>query len=220
MIQGLQGIGMTSSRTRERMINRLIEQGISSNKVLDVIRNTPRHIFMDEALASRAYEDIALPIGYSQTISQPYIVAKMTELLLASSSRLAKVLEIGTGCGYQTAVLAQLADHVYTVERIAPLLRKAKNHLWDLKLKNISCLHSDGGWGWPNYAPYDGILVAAAPPEIPKMLLQQMAVGGVMVIPVGRDSNQELQRVTRTENGYEVEKIERVVFVPFLSGTK
>ena len=220
MIQGLQGIGMTSSRTRERMINRLIEQGISSNKVLDVIRNTPRHIFMDEALASRAYEDIALPIGYSQTISQPYIVAKMTELLLASSSRLAKVLEIGTGCGYQTAVLAQLADHVYTVERIAPLLRKAKNHLWDLKLKNISCLHSDGGWGWPNYAPYDGILVAAAPPEIPKMLLQQMAVGGVMVIPVGRDSNQELQRVTRTENGYEVEKIERVIFVPFLSGIK
>ena len=220
MIQGLQGIGMTSSRTRERMINRLIEQGISSNKVLDVIRNTPRHIFMDEALASRAYEDIALPIGYSQTISQPYIVAKMTELLLASSNRLAKVLEIGTGCGYQTAVLAQLADHVYTVERIAPLLRKAKNHLWDLKLKNISCLHSDGGWGWPNYAPYDGILVAAAPPEIPKMLLQQMAVGGVMVIPVGRDSNQELQRVTRTENGYEVEKIERVIFVPFLSGIK
>ena len=220
MIQGLQGIGMTSSRTRERMINRLIEQGISSNKVLDVIRNTPRHIFMDEALASRAYEDIALPIGYSQTISQPYIVAKMTELLLASSSRLAKVLEIGTGCGYQTAVLAQLADHVYTVERIAPLLRKAKNHLWDLKLKNISYLHSDGGWGWPNYAPYDGILVAAAPPEIPEMLLQQMAVGGVMVIPVGRDSNQELQRVTRTENGYEVEKIERVIFVPFLSGIK
>ena len=220
MIQGLQGIGMTSSRTRERMINRLIEQGVTSNKILDVIRNTPRHIFMDEALASRAYEDIALPIGYSQTISQPYIVAKMTELLLASSSRLAKVLEIGTGCGYQTAVLAQLADHVYTVERIAPLLRKAKNHLWDLKLKNISYLHSDGGWGWPNYAPYDGILVAAAPPEIPEMLLQQMAVGGVMVIPVGRDSNQELQRVTRTENGYEVEKIERVVFVPFLSGTK
>ena len=220
MIQGLQGIGMTSSRTRERMINRLIEQGVTSNKILDVIRNTPRHIFMDEALASRAYEDIALPIGYSQTISQPYIVAKMTELLLASSNRLAKVLEIGTGCGYQTAVLAQLADHVYTVERIAPLLRKAKNHLWDLKLKNISCLHSDGGWGWPNYAPYDGILVAAAPPEIPKMLLQQMAVGGVMVIPVGRDSNQELQRVTRTENGYEVEKIERVIFVPFLSGIK
>ena len=220
MIQGLQGIGMTSSRTRERMINRLIEQGVTSNKILDVIRNTPRHIFMDEALASRAYEDIALPIGYSQTISQPYIVAKMTELLLASSNRLAKVLEIGTGCGYQTAVLAQLADHVYTVERIAPLLRKAKNHLWDLKLKNISYLHSDGGWGWPNYAPYDGILVAAAPPEIPEMLLQQMAVGGVMVIPVGRDSNQELQRVTRTENGYEVEKIERVVFVPFLSGTK
>src|ERR1035437_3850758 len=151
MIQSLQGIGMTSSRTRERMINRLRDQGISSNKILDVIRNTPRHIFMDEALASRAYEDTALPIGYNQTISQPYIVAKMTELLLASSGRLAKVLEIGTGCGYQTAILAQLVDHVYSVERIAPLQKKAKDHLSNLKLKNVSYLHSDGGWGWPDH---------------------------------------------------------------------
>ncbi|TAN69324.1 MAG: protein-L-isoaspartate(D-aspartate) O-methyltransferase [Methylobacter sp.] len=221
MIQSLQGIGMTSSRTRERMINRLMEQGIRNNKILDVIRNTPRHIFMDEALASRAYEDTALPIGYNQTISQPYIVAKMTELLLASASgRLAKVLEIGTGCGYQTAILAQLVDHVYSVERIAPLQKKAKDRLWGLKLKNVSYLHSDGGWGWPDHAPYDGILVAAAPPEIPEMLLQQMAVGCVMVIPIGTGGNQRLQRVTRTENGYEVEKLEPVVFVPFLSGRK
>lgn len=211
MIQSLQGIGMTSSRTRERMINRLMEQGIRSNKVLDVIRNTPRHIFMDEALASRAYEDTALPIGYNQTISQPYIVAKMTELLLASSGRLEKVLEIGTGCGYQTAILAQLVNHVYSVERIAPLQKKAKDRLWDLKLKNVSYLHSDGGWGWQDRAPYDGILVAAAPPEIPEMLLQQMAVGGVMVIPIGKGSSQQLQRVTRTEGGYEVERLEPVV---------
>ncbi|MDD4906156.1 MAG: protein-L-isoaspartate(D-aspartate) O-methyltransferase [Methylobacter sp.] len=220
MIQSLQGIGMTSSRTRERMINRLMEQGIRSNKVLDVIRNTPRHIFMDEALASRAYEDTALPIGYNQTISQPYIVAKMTELLLASSGRLEKVLEIGTGCGYQTAILAQLVNHVYSVERIAPLQKKAKDRLWGLKLKNVSYLHSDGGWGWQDHAPYDGILVAAAPPEIPEMLLQQMAVGGVMVIPIGKGSSQQLQRVTRTEGGYEVERLEPVVFVPFLSGRK
>ncbi len=220
MVQSLQGIGMTSLRTRERMINRLIEQGINSHKVLDVMRNTPRHIFMDEALASRAYEDTALPIGYGQTISQPYIVAKMTELLLATSGRLTHVLEIGTGCGYQTAILAQLVDHVYSVERIAPLQKKAKDRLWGLKLKNVSYLHSDGGWGWPDHAPYDGILVAAAPPEIPEMLLQQMAVGGVMVIPIGNGDSQQLQRVKRTENGYEAERLESVMFVPFLSGRK
>ncbi|HEY8157141.1 MAG TPA: protein-L-isoaspartate(D-aspartate) O-methyltransferase [Methylobacter sp.] len=220
MIQSLQGIGMTSLRTRERMIKRLMDQGIRNHKVLDVMRDTPRHIFMDEALASRAYEDTALPIGYNQTISQPYIVAKMTELLLAPSNRLAKVLEIGTGCGYQTAILAQLVEHVYSVERIAPLQKKAKDRLWDLKFKNVSYLHSDGGWGWLDHAPYDGILVAAAPTEIPEMLLQQMAVGGVMVIPVGKGSSQRLQRITRTESGYEVEKLEPVVFVPFLSGRK
>ncbi|MGZ8161300.1 MAG: protein-L-isoaspartate(D-aspartate) O-methyltransferase [Methylobacter sp.] len=213
----LQGIGMTSRRTRERMINRLSEQGITSNKVLDVMRDTPRHIFMDEALSSRAYEDTALPIGHNQTISQPYIVAKMTELLL-ESGRLGNVLEIGTGCGYQTAILAQLVDRVYSVERILSLQRRAKGHLWELKLKNVSYLHSDGGWGWPDYAPFDGILVSAAPSEVPEMLLQQMAVGGVMVIPIGKGGSQELQRVIRTENGYEFEKVEPVSFVPFLSG--
>ncbi|MGZ8094643.1 MAG: protein-L-isoaspartate(D-aspartate) O-methyltransferase [Methylosarcina sp.] len=213
----LQGIGMTSRRTRERMVNRLGQQGITNNKILDVMRTTPRHIFVDEALSSRAYEDTALPIGFNQTISQPYIVAKMTELLL-EFGRLTKVLEIGTGCGYQTAILAQLVGHVYSVERILPLQKKAKNHLWDLKLKNISYLHSDGGWGWPDFAPYDGILVAAAPSEIPEMLLDQMAVGGVMVIPIGKGGRQELQRVVRKDNGFEIEELEPVSFVPFLSG--
>jgi protein-L-isoaspartate(D-aspartate) O-methyltransferase len=213
----LQGIGMTSRRTRERMTRRLLEQGLRSNKVLDVMSRTPRHIFVDEALSSRAYEDTALPIGFNQTISQPYIVAKMTELLF-EFGRLGKVLEIGTGCGYQTAILAQMVDHVYTVERILPLQKKAKDHLWSLKLKNISYLHSDGGWGWPEHAPYDGILVAAAPSEIPEMLLEQMAVGGVMIIPIGRGGRQELQRVLRTPNGYEVEELEPVTFVPFLAG--
>lgn len=217
MITSLQGIGMTSRRTRERMMNRLSEQGISSNKILEVMRDTPRHIFVDEALASRAYEDTALPIGYNQTISQPYTVARMTEALL-EFGRLGKVLEIGTGCGYQTAILAQLVDHVYSVERILPLQRKAKSHLWDLKIKNVSYLHSDGGWGWPDYAPYDGILVSAAPVEIPEMLLQQMAPGGVMIIPIGKGGSQELQRIIHTDEGYEVEELEPVSFVPLLSG--
>ncbi|WP_036248777.1 protein-L-isoaspartate(D-aspartate) O-methyltransferase [Methylobacter sp. BBA5.1] len=217
MMRSLQGIGMTSRRTRERMINRLAQQGISNNKILDAMRDTPRHIFMDEALASRAYEDVALPIGYNQTISQPYIVAKMTELLL-EFGRLAKVLEIGTGCGYQTAILAQLADHVYTMERIWPLQKKAKNHLWDLKLKNVSYQHNDGILGWPEQAPFDGILVSAAPSEIPETLLRQMALGGIMIIPVGKSGNQTLQRVVRTQGGFEVEELEPVSFVPFLSG--
>ncbi|PPC89007.1 MAG: protein-L-isoaspartate O-methyltransferase [Methylobacter sp.] len=217
MIQSLHGIGMTSQRTRNRMVERLQEQGIRNAKVLDTLRATPRHIFMDEALASRAYEDTALPIGFNQTISQPYIVARMTELLLEFGPR-AKVLEIGTGCGYQTAILAQLCGHVYTVERIQPLQKKAKDHLWEMKLKNISYLHSDGGWGWPDNAPFDGILVTAAPSEIPENLLQQMAVGGIMVIPVGGSDSQSLQRVTRTETSFEVETLEPVVFVPFLPG--
>lgn len=217
MMLNVKGIGMTSMRTRERMVGRLKEQGINNHKILDAMRNTPRHLFVDEALASRAYEDTALPIGYNQTISQPYIVAKMTELLLASGP-LAKVLEIGTGCGYQTAVLSQLVDYVYTVERIQPLQKKAKNLVWSLKHKNISYLHSDGGWGWPEHAPYDGILVTAAPPEIPEMLLRQLAVGGVMVIPIGHSGVQELQRVTRSAAGFEVEILESVNFVPFLSG--
>jgi protein-L-isoaspartate(D-aspartate) O-methyltransferase len=218
MNSSLQGIGMTSLRTRERMIKRLSEQGIHNKKILEIMRDTPRHIFVDEALASRAYEDTALPIGYNQTISQPYIVAKMTELLLGSADHLGKVLEIGTGCGYQTAILAQLVDRVYSIERILPLQRKAKGHIWDLKLKNISFLYGDGNLGWPDYAPFDGILASAAPSEIPPQLLEQLAIGGVMVIPIGESGQQILQRVTRTASGYEVEKREAVAFVPFLSG--
>ncbi|GFO77823.1 protein-L-isoaspartate(D-aspartate) O-methyltransferase [Bathymodiolus platifrons methanotrophic gill symbiont] len=217
-MNSIQGIGMTSRRTRERMINRLIDQGISNHKILDAMRNVPRHLFMDDALASRSYEDTALPIGHGQTISQPHIVAKMTELLV-DQRHLKNVLEIGTGCGYQTAVLAQLIEHVNTVERIYPLYEQAKDRLWELNIRNVSYLHSDGGWGWEQKAPFDGILVAAAPPEIPEKLLEQMAVGGIMLIPIGKERGvQELQRVIRTESGYEVEALELVSFVPFLSG--
>ncbi|QPK62061.1 protein-L-isoaspartate(D-aspartate) O-methyltransferase [Methylomonas sp. LL1] len=213
----LQGMGMTSRRTRDRMVSRLRQQGISDPKVLAVMADIPRHVFVDEALESRAYEDTALPIGHNQTISQPYIVAKMTELLLEKRS-LGRVLEIGTGCGYQTAILARLAEQVYTVERIAPLMKKARDLLWELDIKTVGFKHSDGGWGWPEHAPYDSILAAAAPAEIPEALLQQMAVGAVMVIPVGREGMQELHRVTRAEDGFIDEVIERVTFVPFLSG--
>jgi protein-L-isoaspartate(D-aspartate) O-methyltransferase len=215
-----QGIGMTSLRTRERMIKRLAEQGITNKRVLEVMRDTPRHIFMDEALSSRAYEDTALPIGYNQTISQPYIVAKMTEELLDSPRNLKKVLEIGTGCGYQAAILAQLVGHVYSVERILSLQKKAKLHIGELAFRNISYLHGDGHLGWSNYAPFDGILVSAAPAEIPVMLLEQLSIGGVMIIPTGSSGMQVLQKIIRTPSGYEKENLEAVTFVPFLSGTE
>jgi protein-L-isoaspartate(D-aspartate) O-methyltransferase len=215
----LQGSGMTSQRTRDRLIKRLIEQGIADERILTVMQKTPRHIFVDEALASRAYEDTALPIGYNQTISQPYIVARMTELLLENKESLGKVLEIGTGCGYQTAILAQLVGEVYSVERILPLQKKAIAHTELLKLKNIRYAYSDGGWGWEEYAPFDGILVAAAPNEIPKALLQQLAVGGVMIIPVGEQGGEQfLQRITRTESSFQIEELDPVIFVPFLAG--
>jgi len=212
-----EGIGMTSRRTRNRMIDRLMEQGISNHSVLNIMRDTPRHLFMDEALSSRAYEDIALPIGYNQTISQPYIVARMTELLVDHGVT-GRVLEIGTGCGYQAAVLAQMVDQVYSVERILPLQKKASKLLMDLSIRNIKYLHSDGGWGWPDFAPFEGILVAAAPTEIPKGLVQQMKEGGVMIIPVGPQGNQVLQKVVKTATGYDVEDIEPVSFVPFVQG--
>ena len=213
----LQGIGMTSRRTRERMIARLREQGITNSRVLAVMADTPRHIFVDGALESRAYEDTALPIGHNQTISQPYIVAKMTELLLETGA-ISKVLEVGTGCGYQTAILAKLVKQVYSVERIAPLMKKARDTLWELDLKSVGFKHTDGNWGWPEHAPYDGILAAAAPEEIPDSLLEQLAEGGVMVIPVGREGLQVLHRITRTAAGFLDEAIEPVSFVPFLSG--
>lgn len=213
----IQGIGMTSRRTRLRMVERLQKKGIRSHKILSVMADTPRHIFVDEALASRSYEDTALPIGHNQTISQPYIVARMTELLLENGPR-HHVLEIGCGCGYQTAILAQLVEHVYAVERIEPLLAKAHQNIAELKLNNISFQHSDGNWGWPEQAPFDGILVAAAPKEVPESLLQQLAVGGVMVIPIGGEYQQQLHRIIRSPSGFEDEVFERVIFVPFLTG--
>lgn len=213
----LRGIGMTSQRTRERMIARLKEQGIRNPVVLEVMQNTPRHIFVEEAFASRAYEDMAIPIGFNQTISQPYVVARMTELLL-DKGPLEKVLEIGTGSGYQTAILAQVLKLVYSVERIYALQQRARRCLQDLHLRNVRLKHTDGGWGWEDYAPYDGILVTAAPLEMPQALLDQLARGGVLVIPIGDGRDQVLQRVTRTDNGFEVESIEPVNFVPLLFG--
>ncbi|WP_136680316.1 protein-L-isoaspartate(D-aspartate) O-methyltransferase [Neptunomonas sp. XY-337] len=214
----LQGIGMTSQRTRDRLVARLQQQGISNEAVLDVIGATPRHIFVDEALAHKAYEDTALPIGFNQTISQPYIVAKMTEELLASGS-LEKVLEVGTGSGYQTAVLSLLVERVYSVERIKPLQQKASTRFKQLGLRNITLQHTDGGMGLTSHAPYDGIIVTAAPDAVPAELYAQLAIGGVMIIPVGGEQ-QELLRITRIDEfRYDEVRIETVKFVPLLSGT-
>ena len=211
------GIGMTSQRTRDRLVARLREAGIVNNEVLEVVRAMPRHIFVDEALASRAYEDTALPIGHGQTISQPYIVARMTEVLLEAGP-LARALEIGTGCGYQTAILARLVKEVYTVERIMALLQGARQRLRELHIQNVRFKHSDGSWGWPEHGEYDGILATAAPMEVPDALLQQLAVGGRLVIPVGPRGDQELLRITRTETGHDREVMEKVSFVPMLGG--
>ena len=214
----LQGIGMTSQRTRSRLVQRLQDQGITDPQVLDVMASTPRHIFIDEALSHRAYEDTALPIGFNQTISQPYIVAKMTELLLAEGP-MKKVLEVGTGSGYQTTVLAQLVDQVYSVERIRPLQEKARKRLQLLSLRNVHLRHTDGGMGWAERGPFDGILVTAAPEQVPPELLQQLAIGGRLVIPVG-GRQQELKLVIRqSETEFTTEVLEAVKFVPLLSGT-
>ncbi len=214
----LQGIGMTSRRTRDRLIARLREQGIADEQVLAVIKETPRHIFIDEALSHRAYEDTALPIGFNQTISQPYIVAKMTELLLAAGP-LKRVLEVGTGSGYQTAVLAQLVEQVYSVERIKQLQEKSKQRFQQMGLRNIHLQHTDGGMGWPAKAPFDGIIVTAAPEKIPDELLAQLAVGGRLVIPVGQ-AQQQLKLVTRINDmAFDTHIIENVKFVPLLAGT-
>jgi protein-L-isoaspartate(D-aspartate) O-methyltransferase len=213
----LRGIGMTSQRTRERLIQRLVDMGISDCRVLDVIRTTPRHLFLDEAMAHRAYEDVALPIGFQQTLSQPYIVARMTELLLAAGPR-ARVLEIGTGSGYQTAILAQLVEEVYSVERIRPLQQKARQRLRQLRLRNVHMNHADGGMGWPERGPFDGILATAAPERVPAELLQQLAPGGRLVIPVG-GAEQELQVVDRVDEGFETRVVEPVNFVPLQPGT-
>ncbi len=211
------GIGMTSQRTRDRLVKRLETSGISSRRILEVIRATPRHIFVDEALASRAYEDTALPIGHGQTISQPFIVARMTEILLAGGS-LRKVLEVGTGCGYQTAVLAQLVDTVYSVERIQGLLRQARERLYALGMHNVRLRHSDGTWGWEEHAPYDGIIVTAAPTQVPEALCRQLMPGGRLVIPVGRRGAQRLSLIRREHDTMREEFLDTVSFVPMLGG--
>ncbi|BCM24652.1 protein-L-isoaspartate O-methyltransferase [Methyloradius palustris] len=208
---------MTSQRTRERMLARLREQGIKDEVTLSAMGSIARHIFVDEALSSRAYEDVSLPIGFGQTISQPYIVARMTEILRANGV-LDKVLEIGTGCGYQTAILSKVAKEVYSVERISPLIMKARGHLRELRMRNIKLKHADGTLGLPELAPFDGIIVTAAASHIPQDLLAQLAVGGRMVIPVGTEE-QILYLIERTETEYRQTKLEAVKFVPLLGGT-
>lgn len=209
---------MTSQRTRDRLIQRLRDEGIQNDRVLEVMRIMPRHIFLDEAMAHRAYEDTALPIGHGQTISQPFIVAKMTEVLLRDGIP-DKVLEVGTGSGYQSAILSRLVPKVYTVERIHGLLQKARVCHRSLRLNNIYSKHSDGSWGWAQHAPYPAIMVTAAPEEIPQSLLEQLAIGGRMVIPVGtRSGAQALKLITRKANGFSEQTLESVKFVPLLDG--
>lgn len=214
----IQGIGMTSQRTRDRLVDRLRDKGISNVTVLEAMRSLPRHVFVDEALATRAYEDDALPIGYNQTISQPYIVARMTEALISDGVP-EKVLEIGTGSGYQAALLAKIVEKVYTVELIKPLYLQARKRLMSLGKRNVQCKLSDGTWGWKNYAPYDAIIVTAAAPEIPTALLNQLNIGGRLIIPVGSQENsQQLLTIKRTVDGITQEKIEDVIFVPLVRG--
>ena len=210
-----QGIGMTSQRTRARLVQRLRDNGITDERVLAAMLNVPRHLFVDEALASRAYEDSSLPIGHSQTISRPYIVARMTEALLAGNE-VKKVLEVGTGSGYQTAVLLSLVDEVHSVERIEPLQKRAKRQLQELGYRNMRLKLSDGSWGWPEHAPYDGILVAAAPDAVPMALCEQLAVGGRLVIPIGENLMQELVLVTREPEGFVTQQLGLVNFVPLI----
>lgn len=211
------GIGMTSQRTRERLIQRLYEEGLSNAHVLESIRRTPRHLFVDEALAHRAYEDTALPIGNNQTISQPYMVARMSELLLAAGP-LDKVLEIGTGSGYQTAILAQLVERVFTVERIQSLQEKAKERLAQLNLRNVVFRWGDGWEGWNALGPYNGIIVTAAAANVPQALLDQLAPGGRLVIPVGAGDVQELLLIIREDDGFSRHVLDAVRFVPLLNG--
>lgn len=208
---------MTSQRTRDRLVRRLEEEGISNTAVLHTMREVPRHIFVDEALASRAYEDTALPIGSGQTISQPYVVARMTEALLAGGP-VKKVLEIGTGCGYQTAILANLVAKVYSVERIAELLRQARERLHVLGLRNVGLRHGDGNDGWPQHAPYDAIIVTAAPAGVPDALVEQLAPDGRIVVPVGGQGTQRLLVITRYEGGLQEHALDYVSFVPMMGG--
>jgi protein-L-isoaspartate(D-aspartate) O-methyltransferase len=212
------GIGMTSQRARDRLAEQLQHMGIVAPEVLELIRNTPRHLFMDEALSHRAYENSAMPIGHGQTISQPYIVARMTEALLGKGP-LDRILEIGAGSGYQTMILSQLAKQVYSVERIESLARALETRLAELGVHNCLVRYGDGMLGWPEAAPFDGILVAAAPLTVPPALKEQLKVGGRLVIPVGAQGEQRLLRITRDRGGYREELLDFVCFVPMLEGT-
>ncbi len=212
----LKGIGMTSQRTRDRLVLRLREQGIADEAVLETIRSTPRHIFVDEALSHRAYEDTALPIGFNQTISQPFVVAKMTQLLLRGDHE--HVLEIGTGSGYQTALLSKLCKNVHSVERVAAFIPKARERLRALKLTNFSLHLSDGYKGLDRFGPFDAILCAAAPTSVPSELIDQLKVGGRMIIPVGGPVQQELKVVERQEQEIKSNVEDHVVFVPLQEG--
>ena len=216
----IQGVGMTSRRTRDRLVDRLQQKGIKHPDVLRVMRLVPRHLFVDEAMASRSYEDASFPIGHGQTISQPYIVARMTELLLESEP-LDHVLEVGTGSAYQAAVLGGLVKNLHTVEVIPELYRQARDLLYKIGYRNIRTHLGDGSWGWDDAAPYDAIMVTAAPDEIPSALIKQLKIGGRLVIPVGaQNSEQILQVVTRTsESNYSVENHDSVIFVPLVSST-
>ena len=211
------GIGMTSARTRERLVQRLRDQGIVNPAVLDQIRNVPRHLFVDEALATRAYEDTALPIGHGQTISQPFVVARMTEALL-EGAKPRKILEIGTGCGYQTTVLSPLVQFIYSVERINALLDRARMRFKELAIRNVHLRHGDGFQGWPAHAPYDAILMAAAPLAIPQVLFEQLAPGGRLIAPVGPEGRQQLVRITKRGEDLHTETLGLVSFVPLLQG--
>jgi protein-L-isoaspartate(D-aspartate) O-methyltransferase len=213
----IEGIGMTSQRTRDRLVARLREDGITDERVLEAIRATPRHLFVDEAMAHRAYEDTALPIGHGQTISQPHIVALMTAALIKDGVP-ERVLEIGTGCGYQTAVLARLVDRVLSIERIRLLQERARERLKELGLRNVRYRVADGAKGWPDAGPFDAIMVTAAPAAVPEALVDQLAPGGRLVIPVGEDANQELLLLQRTDTGVRRKLLRFVRFVPLLSG--
>lgn len=216
MNEKLSGIGMTSQRTRARMLERLRGQGIADEVVLAAMGAIPRHIFVDEALASRAYDDVSLPIGFGQTISQPYTVARMTELA-RNGRELGRVLEIGTGCGYQAAVLAKVAKEVITLERIAPIIAKARKNLRDLRLYNVKVKYADGSMGLADMAPFDAIVMTAAATHIPQDLLLQLAVGGRLVMPIGTEI-QRLTVVERTHQGFQQLELEEVKFVPLLPG--
>jgi protein-L-isoaspartate(D-aspartate) O-methyltransferase len=213
------GLGMTSQRARDRLIERLRAEGITNPRVLDAIRSVPRHVFVEEALETRAYEDTALPIGLGQTISQPFVVARMSDAILTEPMP-KRVLEIGTGSGYQAAVLAALGLEVYTVERIEALLRQARRRFRHQGYSNIKTRHDDGRRGWPEFAPYDAIVVTAASDDVSPALIEQLAPDGVLVAPVGPPGNQRLIRLRRTpEGGVTREPLEHVSFVPLLPGT-